>query len=747
MAKKTPRPASAAPQGDPPGAAVSAADLLEMLKASARRTASSAATPGGLESFSTEAADTRLGGNPPDAVERRLKKLGLHPDVARAVATRTEAAASGFEAASEGLAEMPGLERIIGRNMLMRINYLEAGQLASRAVARVRICDARGQDRGYGTGFLVAPRLFLTNNHVFPSADVARLSKVEFNYQQTLDGRLGPTVVFDLDPDTFFVTSPMGDLDFALVALKERSSDGRPLGDFGWHPLTALTDEVLAGECVTIIQHPKGDPKQIALRKNEVLKFPHAGEQYLHYQTDTTPGSSGSPVFNDGWDVVALHHAGKPATDDDGNYLTEDGRVWNSGMGLDAIKWEANEGIRVAAIVKFVKEAELSDAQRRLFEAGLTPHPLAPVPTALRDDPAEPAPAPERTVVPSGPAVPQSLALAPGGDGSVTFTIPLQISVRLGTALVPIAASLVPGRGVTPEEAVHIDQNYATRQGYDPEFLGKGGRAVPLPKLTPALAASAAVNSQAKAGKSKYELPYHHFSVVLNKKRRLALFTAVNIDGKTATSPKREADRWFFDPRVAPEEQVGNPLYTGTMFDRGHLVRRLDPAWGASPDVVKTANDDTFHFTNCSPQHKRFNEGKNLWAGLEDYLLKTASDEQKRMTVFTGPVFLKDDPNFREVQVPRRFWKVAVTPKAGGGLVATAYVVSQEDLIKDVVKEEISAEAVARMFQVRVRKVEELTGLDFGTLRDCDPTITQEMFEAASDGQNELEGYEDIVLG
>src|SRR5207249_3763343 len=134
--------------------------------------------------------------------------------------------------------------------------------------------------------------------------------------------------------------------------------------------------------------------------------------------------------------------------------------------------------------------------------------------------------------------------------------------------------------------------------------------------------------------------------VILNAKRRLAYFTAVNIDGRSAQSPKREKDKWFFDPRVSKDEQVGNEFYAKP-FDRGHLVRRLDPAWGPSPAVVKTANDDTFHWTNCSPQHARFNEGKNLWAGLEDYLLKKASAEGKRLTVFTGPVFREEDHEYK----------------------------------------------------------------------------------------------------
>jgi V8-like Glu-specific endopeptidase len=37
----------------------------------------------------------------------------------------------------------------------------------------------------------------------------------------------------------------------------------------------------------------------------------------VQYTTDTLPGSSGSPVFNDNWEVVALHHAGGPLKTND----------------------------------------------------------------------------------------------------------------------------------------------------------------------------------------------------------------------------------------------------------------------------------------------------------------------------------------------------------------------------------------------------------------------------------------------
>ena len=36
----------------------------------------------------------------------------------------------------------------------------------------------------------------------------------------------------------------------------------------------------------------------------------YVDDNVVQYLTDTMPGSSGSPVFNAAWEVVALHHSG-----------------------------------------------------------------------------------------------------------------------------------------------------------------------------------------------------------------------------------------------------------------------------------------------------------------------------------------------------------------------------------------------------------------------------------------------------
>jgi endonuclease G len=299
---------------------------------------------------------------------------------------------------------------------------------------------------------------------------------------------------------------------------------------------------------------------------------------------------------------------------------------------------------------------------------------------------------------------------------------------------------LIPRLLRRPTAKIEIDPDYATRRGYDSEFLGRGEHAVPLPELPDELVPLAATNQLAKS-EPKYLLPYHHFTVVLNKHRRLAFFTAVNIDGKLRKKPARLQDRWFFDPRVSQEEQTGEKIYENNPLDLGHLVRRLDPAWGSSAKTAKLANDDTFHFTNCTPQHKDFNRNKTRWAGLEDYILTNAANLHFKANVFTGPVLADDDDAYEGVQLPRQFWKVVSMVKTDRKLSATAYVLSQEHLIEGLRPREAFSYSAYKTYQVPVSKVETLTGLSFGLVH-ADPLASRDVAVTPK----ELDQYEDVVF-
>ena len=175
--------------------------------------------------------------------------------------------------------------------------------------------------------------------------------------------------------------------------------------------------------------------------------------------------------------------------------------------------------------------------------------------------------------------------------------------------------------------------------------------------------------------------------MLLDPVRRLAATTAVNIDGADLRDLDR-VDAWHLDPRVPADRQTGEEVYAHNDLDRGHLVRRRDPVWGP-PEVAQSANEQTFVYTNAAPQASVFNQSKLLWAGLEDYVLDHARTYRQRLSVFTGPVLAADDPPYRGVQIPRRFYKIAAwaTTEAGStdvSLAATGYVLDQTPELPDV---------------------------------------------------------------
>lgn len=217
------------------------------------------------------------------------------------------------------------LERIIGVSRdFQPANFLARGARAITSVARV--CQgSNGRAVPIGTGFMVSPTLLLTNNHVLPDAEAALEAEVEFGAEMTIDDEPPAWSRFKLDPAGGFHTDER--LDYTLVRVRP-ATDGRDAGAlFGWNRLLARQGKIVNGEPVNLVGHPSGRLKEITIRRNELsLQL----TDFLHYSADTEPGSSGSPVFNDQWEVVALHHSGVPGDNDD---------------------WVANEGVRVSSIL------------------------------------------------------------------------------------------------------------------------------------------------------------------------------------------------------------------------------------------------------------------------------------------------------------------------------------------------------------------------------------------------------------
>jgi endonuclease G, mitochondrial len=304
-------------------------------------------------------------------------------------------------------------------------------------------------------------------------------------------------------------------------------------------------------------------------------------------------------------------------------------------------------------------------------------------------------------------------------------------------------------------DGIHSAADLANRGGFDPDFLGDGFK-TPWPKVPAIIQQSLARPSDATADRP-HELRYTHFGVKFSTAFRLPVLTAVNIDGKNSVRIKRTGDRWFFDDRIDKRFQHGHVAFKDAEIDRGHMVRREDPNWGEN---ASQADSDTFHYTNAAPQHSRLNQGKQLWQGLENYILDNSRTHGFKACVFTAPVFSDDDPTLEEenVRVPLEFWKVVIMIDGQRAkLHATAYLLSQGQLIRKLLEARDRSEAVEgfalgpyRTFQIAIGDLADATGYDFGPFKDADPLARNEKGrEAVAAGVPiivTLENLHDVVL-
>lgn len=553
-------------------------------------------------------------------------------------------------------------EAIWGENDFQPAAFLTEGSTVRRAVARVLVQSDSATKSG--SGFLVSSELFLTNQHVLDDADAAQSAIVIFDDELDENGRPKAQSKYRLAPERFFEASPENQLDFALVALGDRIEGNASVEELGFCALSSAPDRHRIGMPVNIIQHPNALPKIIAIRNNLLV---HRDETHLQYETDTETGSSGAPVFNDQWEVVALHHYGAPSTPAKGSGTRN-----------------VNEGIRISAIYDHLRsrlpELKSEPLRQELLRRAFSAWTLPPVTTRqLERRPAAPAP----RLLKSG------------------------------------------------AEALRLDTHYENRNGFNGDHVP--GITVDLRRITSRVQDLIAPLHEKSAGTAVGELRYENFSVILNKARRFALLTATNIDGESyvkidrktgkRAEPPAEGETWYSDSRVSASYVVVQDFYTewSHLFDRGHLTRREDPNWG---DNAERANRDTFHFTNCTPQHWKFNQSKSFWQGIERYVLEKgilATSRKNPLTVLQGPVFDENDEWADEVQVPSAFWKIVVW-KGKGGLKAVALLANQTKLLNIVRGSEplSDGDSDVQHFQISIATVEKRTGLDLASIRKYD---------------------------
>ena len=595
-------------------------------------------------------------------------------------------------------------ERILGQNGLVDLNFFERGLYWAKAVVRVILRNEAGRQVGVASGFMVSPELMLTNHHVFPDAGEATRALAQFDYALDINGieRRGPS--FRMRPDLYYFADKT--LDFAVVAIDERP-DGRGDGNRSNYPYLRLNPhlgKINEGEFISIIQHPSGLPKQVALRENKLLRIE---SDFLVYRSDTAQGSSGSPLFNDTWQVVGLHSAGVPNKNAQGLWLTKTGAVADDDTDDADIDWIGNRGARASRIVAALHAEPadpLLDALLSIADDGES-YPQAPVPFSDSHQ--------------GGGQSPISRLRVHAVDGGTRIDLPVGFAADIdpgGRSAKPAAlrADTVADVGaVEAYKAPVVDTRYSNRRGYDATFLSE---AIPLPTVTRKSLA-------AKMDSGEIAIPYEHFSIVMHKDRRLAMFTACNVDARDkARRPdasqsytrsalgglsKNDVEMWVAEPRIDAAHQLPDAFFKNDRksFDKGHVVRRDDVVWGRTYAQVRRANGDSFHVTNCSPQVAAFNQSSKGgdWGLLENMILRQAKG--KKVVIFAGPVFddVKDKPFKGEdengdeliVRIPSRYWKIVVAD-GPEGLEAYGFILEQ-DLTSVVWEFDLEADWVSEL--------------------------------------------------
>jgi endonuclease G len=532
-------------------------------------------------------------------------------------------------------------------------------EAALPAIGRVELPDHPSLPYG-GTGFVVGDGLLMTNRHV-AELFASGLGRDELSFIPGQSAAVDFLRERDRPDSLLFqirrvaMVHPYWDMALLVVdglaSVPPLSLSTAPPGD-------------LRERDVAVVGYPALDPRNAVDVQNKIFggvfnikrlqpgklrevadirSFGHTVAAVTH-DSSTLGGNSGSAVVDvQTGEVVGLHFAGLYL---EANYavptheLALDRRVADAGVNFDA----EIAGDRATAWDSFWAEAD-SEA-------------------------------------PAGAVVTST------SDHSIAGSLPIEVTIQIRTAPGGVATAGVEGL----VEPFH-DDDFSARHGYDDRFLGSR---VPVPKVLDKTVVS-------KQDDGSYILPYEHFSVVMNKNRRLALYTASNVDASPARKqpePGRDYSRkgltglanfdlekWFIDPRIPAIHQLPDSFFTKDRksFDKGHIVRRDDVTWGDSYDEVRRANGDTYHVTNCSPQIAKFNRSNlhGLWGELENIVLEQADTE--RFSLFAGPVFRSDDRFFLgvddegsvRVAIPRQFWKVVVA-RSGNKLQTFAFVLDQD---------------------------------------------------------------------
>jgi endonuclease G len=633
-----------------------------------------------------------------------------------------------------------GYERVFGPTLDYSLVAPPSAPPVGKSVARLVDWDGGGGEKaGFASGFMVSPRLLMTNHHVFQERDAAMGAWAQFGYE-TLNELTRDGLAFRLRPDLFFFADEA--LDLALVQVDEVSANGQPLAPYPFLVPIPTEGKIAKGRPVHLISHPKGAPRTYVFKGNPLVRV--TGDR-LQYLSDSDRGSSGCPAFNEHWELVALHSGAIPRMEGE-KVALKSGGFWQPGQPTDGIDWVANQGTRISVILKRLareQDARPHPALAQLLAGAVDPLAAAGAEStavaSLADLVAQPPQPPKPALSPDLAEPAQALAAPPpqAHAAHMVFTGPVTIFVGNTPASrspQPLAAAALEAPEVGAEAAIRFDPDYEGREGYSWTFLK--GFEIPHPKTSASRLAEMIQDDES----GELVLHYHHYSLAMNRQRRLQMWSAANVDYKPSKRQwfqRREdygSDKWIPDPRIPSELQIqdAEAYLPSRSLQRGHIVRRDDSAWGASRAEQERANSDTFHWTNCTPQHGGFNQSSHtlpdgakfngrrsyegLWGAVENKVAEVAEEaDGQRLIIFAGPVLSPDDDSYNWgrgwIRMPMRYWKIVIASQRGE-LGAYGFILSQARAFKDLGFERLDFGRFAGR-QVAITEIQSATGVDF----------------------------------
>jgi endonuclease G, mitochondrial len=188
--------------------------------------------------------------------------------------------------------------------------FLSRGVDQAASVCRIEV---EGQTKAIGTGFLISQDLLLTNYHVLKDgieADPANVAKfrLSFGRMTSATGTETTGQTFQLADNPIVHSSPTDELDYVLLRVEQAILESNTI-----HPVSYVQTSPLPGSGIHVLQHPDGDAMKVVFGTNGVTGV-YQQNGLIQYISQTSTGSSGSPCFNDDWQLVALHHAQRATT-------------------------------------------------------------------------------------------------------------------------------------------------------------------------------------------------------------------------------------------------------------------------------------------------------------------------------------------------------------------------------------------------------------------------------------------------